>query len=255
MNTPIREWRGKRCWIIGASSGIGAAFAQELLGRGAQVALSARGRGKLESIAAGGGTALVLPLDVTEPQAFAAALQKIVAAWGGIDFVALVAGSYVPVRAWELTAEQARATVETNLLGAMNATAALVPRFLEQGSGALAIVASVAGYRGLPKSLVYGATKSALINFTETLHLDLAPRGISVFLVSPGFVETPLTAQNDFKMPALISADEAAREMLRGFAKGRFEIHFPKRFTRAMKLIEHLPYPLYFRLVRRFTGL
>ncbi len=255
MNTPIRNWVGRRVWIIGASSGIGAALARELLAKGAHVALSARSRGKLESLAAGGGTAMVLPFDVTEPDAFTLTQEKIIAAWGGIDLAAFVAGTYVPVRAWELTAAQARATVETNLLSVMNAVGALVPRFLEQKGGAIAIVGSVAGYRGLPKSLLYGATKSALINFAETLYLDLEPKGISVFLVSPGFVETPLTAQNDFKMPALISPEEAAREMIDGFARGRFEIHFPKRFTRAMKFLEHLPYALYFRVVRRFTGL
>jgi short-subunit dehydrogenase len=159
------------------------------------------------------------------------------------------------VRAWQLDAAQARATVEVNLIGALNLVAATQRRLIEQGAGGIALVSSVAGYGGLPNSLVYGATKAALINLAETLWLDLAPRGVSVYLVNPGFVETLLTAQNRFRMPALIGADEAAREILDGIERGAFDIHFPKRFTRVMKLLRLLPYPLYFRLVRRYTGL
>jgi NAD(P)-dependent dehydrogenase (short-subunit alcohol dehydrogenase family) len=119
----------------------------------------------------------------------------------------------------------------------------------------VAIVSSVAGYRGLPNALAYGPTKAALINLAEALYLDLAPKGIGVHLVDPGFVDTPLTEQNKFSMPALISADAAARELLRGLARGEFETHFPKRFTRWLKLLRLLPYPLYFAAVRRYTGL
>ena len=137
----------------------------------------------------------------------------------------------------------------------MAATAQLMPLFLRQGRGALAFVASVAGYRGLPKAAAYGPTKAALINFAETLHLDLAPRGLSVFLINPGFVATPMTAANDFEMPALISPQQAAEEIIAGFARGSFEIHFPRRFTYWLKLMRLLPYGLYFALVRRFTRL
>jgi short-subunit dehydrogenase len=119
----------------------------------------------------------------------------------------------------------------------------------------MAFVASVAGYRGLPKAAAYGPTKAALINFAETLYLDLAPRGISVFLINPGFVATPMTAGNDFAMPALISPQEAAGEIIAGFAHGGFEIHFPRRFTNWLKLLRLLPYRFYFPLVRRFTRL
>jgi short-subunit dehydrogenase len=121
----------------------------------------------------------------------------------------------------------------------------------KQGSGTLALVSSVAGYRGLPKSLVYGPTKAAIINLAEALYLDLRPRGIGVCVVNPGFVRTPLTAQNDFHMPALISPEEAAREIVAGLARGAFEIHFPRRFTRVLKLLRVLPYRWYFAAVRR----
>jgi short-subunit dehydrogenase len=134
-------------------------------------------------------------------------------------------------------------------------TNAQLPQMLRQGNGGIAICSSVAGYRGLPTSLVYGATKAALINLAETLYMDLAPRGIGVWIVNPGFVKTPLTDRNEFTMPALISAEEAASQIIAGLASGRFEIHFPKRFTRWLKLFRLLPYGLYFRLVRRLTGL
>jgi NAD(P)-dependent dehydrogenase (short-subunit alcohol dehydrogenase family) len=255
VNAAIRDWQGRRVWIVGASSGIGEALARALLASGARVAVSARSREKLEQLTEAGGEALVLPLDVTDHAAFGPALDRIVGEWGGVDLVAFVAGAYTPVRAWDLTAAAARAAIDINLLGPMAGTAAVLPRLLAQGSGALAYVSSVAGYRGLPKALTYGPTKAALINFAETLRIDLAPRGIAVFLVSPGFVATRLTAQNDFNMPALITPEEAARHIVEGFARGRFEIHFPKRFTRLMKLLEVLPYGLYFRAVRALTGL
>ncbi len=257
LNKPIANWSGLRVWVIGASSGIGAALAQTLLASGARVALSARNADALAEVAAGArsGQVLVLPLDVTREEQLSVALDAIVASWSGLDLAVILAGSHKPVRAWELSSKEARGLVETNLMGAVNASAVVIPHLLRQGSGGIAVVSSVAGYGGLPTSLVYGATKAALINFAETLYLDLAPRGIGVYLVNPGFVKTPLTDRNEFRMPALISPEEAAREIIRGFAAGRFEIHFPKRFTLWMKFLKLLPYRLYFRAVHKFTGL
>ena len=257
LNKPIRNWNGFRVWIIGASSGIGAAFARELIIRGARVALSARNAQALFEIAAGGSPeqTLVLPLDVTHPVEISDAFDRIGLSWSGLDLAVLLAGTHQSVRAWELDAPQARKLVETNLIGVMNASAALVPAFYRRAAGGIAIVSSVAGYGGLPSSLVYGATKAALINFTETLYLDLAPCGIGVYLINPGFVETPLTGKNEFAMPALISAQEAALEMIKGFEGGEFEMHFPKRFTLWVKLLRFLPYRLYFPLIHKFTGL
>lgn len=256
LNQPIRDWRGKRVWVIGASSGIGAALASALLVQGARVALSARNAPGLAQIAAApGATALVLPLDVTDADAVAPALQQVVSAWGGIDLVVWCAGAHNPVRAWELDATDARRLVDVNLNGVINGLPAVVHQLLQQNSGGIAIVSSVAGYGGLPTALVYGATKAALINLTETLYLDLAPRGIGVYLINPGFVKTPLTDRNTFTMPALISTDEAACEIIAGFACGSFEIHFPRRFTLWLKLLRLLPYRWYFALVHKGTGL
>lgn len=254
MRFPAQAWRGRRVWIVGASTGIGAALAKALLARGAKVALSARSADKLAALASAHDGAWPLPLDATSADALAVAWASIVERWDGADLVVCMAGTYAPVRAWELTPERARTTVEANLLSAMYVASTVLPKLLEQKNAAIAFVASVAGYRGLPKALIYGPTKAALINFAEVLQLDLAPKGLGVFLVNPGFVETPLTAANDFRMPALISADEAAEHILAGLDRGRFEIHFPRRFTLWLKLLRCLPYRAYFSLVGRATG-
>jgi NADP-dependent 3-hydroxy acid dehydrogenase YdfG len=257
LNPPIRDWQDRRCWIVGASTGIGAALADALVAKGARVALSARRAGPLKEMAArcGKGRALALPLDIIDAPALEEATAAIVKAWGGLDLVVFMAGEYRPMRAWDLQLDVARTMVEVNLMGYFNGLAAVVPQMLAQGSGTIALVSSVAGYRGLPKSLVYGPTKAAVINLAEALYLDLQPKGIGVCVVNPGFVRTPMTDQNDFKMPALIEPDEAAREIVRGLEEGEFEIHFPKRFTRFLKALRLLPYGSYFSAARKATGL
>ena len=256
QNRPISDWRGKRVWITGASTGIGAALAVRLAAAGARLAISARGADKLTALAQGMPGALVLPLDVRDAAALAAAYQAIAAAWGGADVVIFNAGTYAPMRADAFDLAHMNEHFAVNFQGVTNGLAAVLPDFLRRAAEhpALAIVASVAGSRGLPKALAYGPSKAALINLAETLYLDLAPMGIGVTLINPGFVDTPLTAQNEFRMPALISAGEAADHIVGDFAHGRFEIHFPKRFTRFMKALRLLPYTLYFPAIRKTTG-
>jgi len=256
LNRHIRDWRGLRVWVVGASSGIGAGLAAELLARGARVAVSARRASELERLAAAhGAQAMAVPLDVTDAAAVAPALQRVVSAWGGVDLVVLCSGTHQPVRAWDLDASEARRLVDVNVNGVFNCLQPVVGQLLQQGCGGVAVVSSVAGYGGLPTALVYGATKAALINLAETLYLDLAPRGIGVYVINPGFVKTPLTDRNTFAMPALISVEDAAASIIAGFARGDFEIHFPRRFTLWLKLLRLLPYRWYFALVRRGTGL
>jgi short-subunit dehydrogenase len=255
LNRPITAWEGQRVWIIGASTGIGAALARALLARGARVALSARSEANLRSVAADHANALVVPADVTDAARLAEVHAAIRAQWGEVDLVVFMAGNYFPVRAWELTADKARSLLDTNLLGVYYGLATVLPAFIARGAGGIAIVSSVAGYRGLPKSLVYGPSKAALTNLAETLYLDCQPKGLSVWVINPGFVKTPLTAGNDFEMPNLISAEEAADEIIAGFARGEFEIHFPKAFTRKLRFLRRLPYGMYFALVRKATGL
>jgi len=255
LNPPLPAWPDARVWVIGASTGIGAATAKLLLDAGARVALSARSADKLREVAGGHANAIVEPLDFTHAAQVTAAWDRIRAQWGGVDLVLVVAGTHKEMRAWELNEADARALFEVNLHAVVNTTAAVVPGLLAQGHGAIGIVASVAGYRGLPKALIYGASKAAVINFTEALYLDLNPKGLGVFLIMPGFVKTPLTDGNDFTMPHLISAEEAAREIDAGLRAGDFEIHFPRAFTRKLKFLRLLPYRWYFWLVRRATGL
>lgn len=254
LNPPITDWRGKRVWIVGGSSGIGAALARSLAARGARLVLSARSKTGLAEVGHDCPQSIELAMDVTVAGEFPRVLAEITARWGGIDMVVLNAGTYRPLRAWELTPERARETLDTNLMAVIDGVATIVPALLAGGGGAIALVGSVAGYGGLPKAAAYGPSKAALVNLAECLYLDLAPRGISVFLISPGFVATPLTAQNDFRMPALIQPQEAADAILAGMAKGVFEIDFPRRFTLAMKCLGLLPYRCYFPLVRKVTG-
>ena len=257
MNPPINDWRGKRVWVIGASTGIGAETARLLLDQGGRVALSARRQLPLDGIigARDAEQALALTLDITDHASVIAARDAIVRAWQGIDLVLVVAGGHTPMRVDSFDLERAVALVDLNLRGVLHCLDAVLPLLLGQGSGSLGIVASVAGFRGLPQALIYGPTKAALINLAESLYLDLRPRGIGVYLINPGFVETPLTGHNDFPMPALMPAPDAARQLVHGVERGEFHIHFPKRFTNWLRLARLLPYRCYFWLVHKATGL
>ena len=251
----ISSFSKKRIWVIGASSGIGEACARALITSGAKVALSSRRVERLNQIAAAASAnqALVLPLDVTNKGKLQETYQTILDTWGGIDLLLYVSGVYTPQRADDFDIHVAEQTIDANLLGPMRAVALVLPEMLKAHAGHIAIVGSVAGYSGLPKALAYGPSKAAIINFCENLYYDLLPTGVSVHMISPGFVATEATAQNDFEMPALISAEEAATEILSGIQKGEFDIHFPKRFSRLLKFLRILPYPLYFWIVRRFV--
>lgn len=255
-NPRLTEWRNKTVWVVGASTGIGAALAEKLIVQGARVAVSARRAEPLHAMAARNvsGKVLALPMDITEVAAWQRSLGEVTQTWQQLDLVVFMAGDYKPMRAWEIDLKVVRDMIEVNLMGFYNGLSVVVPQLIQQGHGHVSLVASVAGYRGLPKALVYGPTKSALINLAETLYLDLQPKGIGVSVVNPGFVKTPLTDQNEFKMPALITPEEAADAMLEGYADGDFEIHFPKRFSRTMKALEHMPYGAYFASVNKFAG-
>jgi len=253
-NLPITDWRGKTVWLVGASSGIGRATAKALHAQGAKVIVSARSLPALEQFAAEHPGATVLAMDAADAASVEAAAQRVLAA-GPLDVVLYCAGYYKEMRATEFDLADMLRHNQVNYVGALYLLAAVLPHFLARKAGHISLVSSVAGYRGLPQSLAYGPTKAALINLAETLHVDLKDSHISVSLICPGFVETQLTAQNKFSMPGLIKPEQAAQEILRGWAKGEFEIHFPKRFTRVMKALALLPPMLYFPLIRKFTGL
>ena len=253
-NLPINDWRGKTVWLVGASTGIGRATAHKLHTLGAKVIVSARSQQALDAFAAEHPGATVLAMDAADAASVEAAAQTVLAA-GSLDVVLYCAGYYKEMRATEFDLGQMLRHNQVNYVGALYVLASVLPHFLSRKAGHISLVSSVAGYRGLPQGLAYGPTKAALINLAETLHVDLKDSQIGVSLICPGFVETPLTAQNKFAMPGLIKPEKAAEEILRGWAKGEFEIHFPKRFTLFMKALALLPPMLYFPVIRRFTGL
>ena len=259
LNPRMRDWHGRSVWLVGASSGIGRATASALHAQGAKVVVSARSADALQAFVAAHPGAQALPLDVTDAVALKAAAQTL-AAQGSLDCVVYCAGHYRAMDASQMDIADLLRHNEINYLGALHLLHAVVPQLLAQAlnqqtgqRGHISLMGSVAGYRGLPNSLAYGPTKAALINLTETLYLDLHAQGVGVSLINPGFVDTPLTRQNQFKMPALITPQQAAQEILKGWARGEFEIHFPKRFTRWMKVLQLLPYPAFFAFTRRLT--
>ena len=254
LNPPQTQWQGRRVWVVGASSGIGQATASALHAAGAHVTVSARNAQALNEFAASHPGARALAVDAIDRLAVQVAAEAVLAA-GPLDLVLYCAGTYRAQRATAFELDEMLRHQQVNYVGALHLLGAVLPALLEQRSGHISLVSSVAGFRGLPNSLAYGPTKAALINLAETLYLDLADHGIGVSLVNPGFVETPLTAQNSFAMPGLITPGEAAREILQGWARGAFEIDFPRSFTRWMKLLRLLPFRLYRIAVRRATGL
>jgi NAD(P)-dependent dehydrogenase (short-subunit alcohol dehydrogenase family) len=254
LNPRMGEWRGRTVWLVGASAGIGRATASALHARGAHVVVSARSAAALSAFVAAHPGARALALDVTDAVAVKTAVQTL----GVLDCVVYCAGHYSAMEATHLDLPDMLRHNQVNYVGALHLLDAVVPHLLAQPvnphtgqRGHISLVGSVAGFRGLPKSLAYGPTKAALINLAETLYVDLHAHGVGVSLISPGFVDTQLTQQNQFKMPALISPEQAAQEILKGWARGRFEIHFPKRFTSAMKILQLLPYAAFFAVMHR----
>ena len=250
LNPPQTHWRGKSVWIIGASSGIGRATASALHAQGAHVTVSARSMEALEAFVQAHPGSTALALDCTDREAVHACTQRL-QTHALPDWVLYCAGHYKAMRANAMDVDDMLRHLEVNFEGALYLLEALLPALRARGNGHVALVSSVAGYRGLPNSLAYGPTKAALTNLAENLYLDLKASGIGVSVINPGFVETPLTAGNHFSMPGLITPAQAAQAILRGWAQGLFEIHFPKRFTWWMKALRVMPNRWYFFLVRK----
>jgi NAD(P)-dependent dehydrogenase (short-subunit alcohol dehydrogenase family) len=230
---------GAVAWVTGASSGIGAALAEELLARGCRVGISARRQEKLEALSAG--RMLVAPADVSDRASTAAAAARVRSEHGRIDLAVLNAGTYgqVDVTAWD--PELFRRHFDTNLMGMVHGVDAVLPDMRRAGRGTIAGVASVAGYRGFPSSEAYGSTKAGEINLLESLRIDLLPLGIEVLIVNPGFVRSALTDRNTFRMPFLMEPKDAARRIANGIEKGKAEIVFPPPMTLLMKAVRLIP--------------
>jgi short-subunit dehydrogenase len=244
---------GKYIWIIGASSGIGEALSRELSSQGATLALSARRKEKLDTLAKDliGDNHIVAPLDVAKPEELSSAQKDILKNFPRIDSVIFLAAIYSPHSGEKKPLSFIHKMLDVNIGGAFNMIDIVQPQFEKQGFGQVVICASVAGYRGLPNGQPYCATKAALINLGESLKVELEPKNIDVKIICPGFVKTPLTDKNDFPMPMIIEAEDAAKAIAKGLTSRSFEIHFPKKFTLIMKFLRLLPHSIYFLLSRK----
>ncbi len=231
----------KTAWITGASTGIGRELALQLAAKGVAVTASARSAEKLTGLAAERPGITALPLDVSKREDVQQAIDRLVAAEGMPDLVILNAGVWHPMGVSDYDAAKVEDSIAVNYLGVTNCLASVMPIMTARRSGHIALVSSVAAYRGLPKSAAYSPTKAAITSLVETLYADLANYGVKITLVSPGFVETPMTAVNEFPMPLILKPDDAAARIIRGLEKGKYEIAFPWQIVTALKLARIAP--------------
>ncbi|MCG8492401.1 MAG: SDR family NAD(P)-dependent oxidoreductase [Sneathiellales bacterium] len=241
-------------WIIGASSGIGKALAEIYSSAGWIVTASARNEEKLGALSGQNGNISSLPLDVLEENCFERAFKYFRAGDLMPDLVLYCAASYKPGGLSVLNQAEAGQHMAVNYLAFTGLVDATVAEFSSRGSGHLAVISSLAGYCGLPNAALYGPTKAALINLCETLKPEFDQRGLSLSVICPGFVKTPLTDKNSFKMPYLMEPQEAAIRIKKDLDKGAFQISFPWQMTLTLKLLQKLPYFLYFRIMKRMKS-
>ena len=248
---------GQIVLITGASSGIGAELARLLVARGDTVIACARSKDKLDALAQRLASPHVVPfpLDVTDPDAVAAAIAAVEDSHGAIDLAILNAGTYTPTPLDDFDPAVVRRMMDVNVIGVSNMLAVLMPRMIARGHGHLALMSSVAGYRGLPMAAGYSASKAAIIAMGESLKPELDGKGVKLQVICPGFVKTPLTEQNTFPMPFLMDVDSAARRILDGLPSSAFQIAFPRRFAWQLKFLQLLPDALYFPLIKKVIGI
>lgn len=243
----------KTVWITGAGKGIGAALAEAFSEQGCTVFISSRSEDDLIEVKQRcepfSGKVIPAPLDITDREQIKALMKHWDREQGIPELVILNAGTHDPFPAQELSASRCERLLNINLQGTINCLEPVLQRFLEQNQGQIAVMASVAGYRGLPTAAAYGASKAALNNMCEALYLDLKGSGVKLQVINPGFVRTPLTDKNDFPMPALLEPEDAAGRIIKGLQSSNFEITFPKRFVYVLKLLRLLPLNAYLGLM------
>jgi short-subunit dehydrogenase len=249
---------GKVVWLTGASSGLGEAFARRLVASGCTLALTARRVETLDNLASelskSGIKVASYPGDITDRDRMKEIAAEIRESYGAIDILVANAGTHNPTSADSFNTDDYRRLIEINYLGQLNCIEASLPQMIERKEGQLAVVSSVAGFRGLPTAAAYGASKAALSHFLESIRFDLERHNIAVTAVHPGFIRTPLTDQNEFPMPFLMEAPAAADRMYQHIVERRFESHFPRRFTFIVKALRLLPYRLYHFLIKHLVS-
>jgi short-subunit dehydrogenase len=250
------QLRGRRVWLIGASSGIGAELARDLAREGALLAISARRVELLNEVADAaarfGVRPLIVPLDVTDAEAFGRAYAELVAAWGRVDVLLYNSGVWLEVPVENFDANKAARQVEVNLTGMMRAVAAVLPDMVARREGEIVGMASLAGYRGYRKAIAYSASKAGAIAFLQALRLQLEPYKVGVTMLNPGFIRSPLYDNVKASMVFASSAETASHRIVAGLLRGDKEIHFPRRLSWTMKVVTALPTPLYEFISRHF---
>ena len=244
----------KTIWITGASTGIGRALAIKFAKNGWNVAASARRENLLKELEELNQNIYSFPLDVTDKEKCKEVFKKIEDKFKTIDISFFSTGTWDPGKEKEIDVEQIENVMKVNFFGTLNCIKSVEKYYRNKKSGHISIVSSIAGYRGLPNSTGYGPSKSALNNLAESLFFDFKRYGVRVSLISPGFIKTPMTDKNDFKMPFLRTTDFAADKIYEGLVNSnKFEIHFPKQLTLILKLLRILPYSLYLKLISKLT--
>lgn len=241
----MRDWSGKRYWLVGASDGLGAALARKLSAAGAEVIVSARSGDKLAEVVAGlPGKGSVQTVDVADNDSVIAAAKAV----GEVDGVVYLAGVYWPFGAKEWDAEQANAMADINFTGLMRVMGQVVPGLVARDAGHVVITSSLTGFRGLPRSIGYTASKAATLSLAESMYADLRKTGVEVQVVNPGFIKTQLTDKNDFTMPFIMEPDAAAQIMFEHMNTERFKKSFPWLFSLLFRGSQFLPDWLYYRI-------
>ncbi len=244
----------KNIWITGASSGIGRALALKFAKEGWQVAASARRENLLNEISNLNKNISPFPLDVTDKVKCKEVFEEIKNKYQNIDICFFSTGTWDPKKEKDINIDQMNNVMKVNFFGTLNCIKTVEQYFKDRNNGHISIVSSVAGYRGLPNSTGYGASKAALNNLAESLYFDFGRHNVRVSLVSPGFIKTPMTDKNEFKMPFLKTAEFAADKIYNGLVNGSsFEIDFPKELTLILKFLKILPDWLYFKIIKKLT--
>ena len=244
----------KVVWITGASSGIGKSLALKFAKEGWNVAISARRENLLNEISESNENIKYFPLDVTDKIKCKDVFDKVKNEFGNVDICFFSTGTWSPKKEKDIDVEQIENVFKVNFFGTLNCIKAVEEYFKNKKGGTITIVSSIAGYRGLPNTTGYGPSKSALISLAESLYFDFEKHNVRVCLVSPGFIKTPMTDKNDFKMPFLKTPEFSADKIYDGLInKKNFEIHFPKELTLTLKLLKLLPSKVYFNLVKKLT--